>query len=124
MGTKQIRSDKITYDVIDELTKEASSAELGDNAEIEKVGDPQKVIYAFGPEVTGENVEGKVREMSVQKYNGRTYYQYYLEVPQHLLVNVTAGGNRLYIFSIRANGRQWKREEESLRQINDSFRVG
>lgn len=79
-------------------------AELGDNVKIEDIGEPQKVIDAFGPEITGQNVEGKVRNMDVKKYGGRTYYQYELDVP-HMLVTATAAGNRLYLLSVTANGK-------------------
>ncbi|BBN00124.1 hypothetical protein MPTK1_1g26600 [Marchantia polymorpha subsp. ruderalis] len=98
------------------------SSELGDNVKIEDIGEPQKVIDAFGPEITGQNVEGKVRNMDVKKYGGRTYYQYELDVP-HMLVTATAAGNRLYLLSVTANGRQWKKFAPDLRDIQDSFRV-
>ncbi|KAL2652046.1 hypothetical protein R1flu_020174 [Riccia fluitans] len=95
---------------------------LGDNVKIEDIGEPEKVIDAFGPELTGQNVEGKVKNMDVKKYAGRTYYQYELDVP-HMLVTATAAGNRLYLLSVTANGRQWKKFAPNLREIQDSFRV-
>ncbi|KAG6546947.1 hypothetical protein Mapa_011563 [Marchantia paleacea] len=98
------------------------SSDLGDNVKIEDIGEPQKVIDAFGPELTGQNVEGKVKNMDVKKYEGRTYYQYELDVP-HMLVTATAAGNRLYLLSVTANGRQWKKFAPNLRDIQDSFRV-
>ncbi|KAL3699755.1 hypothetical protein R1sor_017777 [Riccia sorocarpa] len=95
---------------------------LGDNVKIEDIGEPQKVIDAFGPELTGQNVEGKVKNMDVRKYDGRTYYQYELDVP-HMLVTASAAGNRLYLLSVTANGRQWKKYAPNLREIQDSFRI-
>ncbi|KAJ7514473.1 hypothetical protein O6H91_23G045300 [Diphasiastrum complanatum] len=95
---------------------------LDDNAKIEDIGTPEKVIDAFGPEVTGQNVEDKVKDMEVKEYNGRLYYQYELE--PHTLISVTAAGNRLYIMSVSANGRQWKKHASDLKFIQDSFRVG
>lgn len=76
---------------------------LGDNAKIELIGPPDKVINAFGPEVIGENVEGKVISMNVAEHSGRTYYQYELE-PPHALITATAAGNRLYLFNVTASG--------------------
>ncbi|KAI7740143.1 hypothetical protein M8C21_018271 [Ambrosia artemisiifolia] len=95
---------------------------LEDDARIEKIGPPEKVINAFGPEVIGENVEGKVVNSEVKEYSGRKYYQFELE-PPHCLITATAAGNRLYLFSVLANGLQWKRHNQDLKKIADSFRV-
>ncbi|TXG53098.1 hypothetical protein EZV62_022267 [Acer yangbiense] len=95
---------------------------LGDNATIEKIGPPEKVINAFGPEVIGENVEGKVLSMEVAEHSGRTYYQYELE-PPHVLITATAAGNRFYMFNVTGSGLQWKRHYKDLKKIADSFRV-
>ncbi|KAG8093457.1 hypothetical protein GUJ93_ZPchr0012g19027 [Zizania palustris] len=96
-------------------------AEL-DDATIEKIGPPEKVIDAFGPEVIGENVEGKVVSMETAEYSGRTYYQFELEAP-HIFITATAAGNRLYLFNVTANGLQWKRNYNDLKKIAESFRV-
>ncbi|XP_071693763.1 psbP domain-containing protein 4, chloroplastic [Rutidosis leptorrhynchoides] len=95
---------------------------LEDDARIEKIGPPEKVINAFGPEVIGQNVEGKVMNSQVKEYSGRKYYQFELE-PPHCLITATAAGNRLYLFSILANGLQWKRHNQELKKIADSFRI-
>lgn len=78
--------------------------DLGENATIEKIGPPERVIDAFGPEVIGENVEGKVLSMEVTEHAGRKYYQFELE-PPHALITATAAGNRLYLFNVLANGK-------------------
>lgn len=96
--------------------------DLGDNATIEAIGSPEKVINAFGPEVIGENVEGKVLSSDVVEHLGRKYYQFELE-PPHVLITATAAGNRLYLFSVTGKGLQWKRYYNDLKQIADSFRV-
>uniref|UniRef100_A0A0F7GZ57 Photosystem II reaction center PsbP family protein n=1 Tax=Monsonia marlothii TaxID=163685 RepID=A0A0F7GZ57_9ROSI len=95
---------------------------LGDDAKLELIGPPDKVISAFGPEVIGENVEGKVLRTEVAEHSGRTYYQFELE-PPHVLITATAAGNRLYLFSVTANGLQWKRHYKDLKKIAESFRV-
>ncbi|KGN44513.1 psbP domain-containing protein 4, chloroplastic isoform X1 [Cucumis sativus] len=95
---------------------------IGEDATIEMVGPPEKVINAFGPEVIGENVEGKVISMSVAEHSGRTYYQFELE-PPHVIITATAAGNRLYLFNVTANGLQWKRHYNDLKRIADSFRI-
>lgn len=79
--------------------------DLGDDAKIEQIGPPEKVINAFGPEVIGENVEGKVQSMEEVDHNGRKYYQFELE-PPHVLITATAAGNRLYLFSVTASGKK------------------
>ncbi|XP_021283817.1 psbP domain-containing protein 4, chloroplastic [Herrania umbratica] len=95
---------------------------LGDNARIEKIGPPEIVINAFGPEVIGENVEGKVLSINTAEHDGRMYYQYELE-PPHVLITATAAGNRLYLFSVTGSGLQWKRHYKDLKRIAESFRV-
>ncbi|GAB4829446.1 PsbP domain-containing protein 4, chloroplastic [Ancistrocladus abbreviatus] len=95
---------------------------LGEDANIEKIGPPERVINAFGPEVIGENVEGRVLSMEVAEHSGRKYYQFELE-PPHILITATAAGNRLYLFNVTANGLQWKRHYQDLKRIADSFRV-
>lgn len=96
--------------------------ELGDNTTIEEIGPPEKVINAFGPEVVGENVEGKVLRMEVAEHSGRKYYQFELE-PPHVLITATAAGNRLYLFNVTGSGLQWKRHYQDLKKIAESFRV-
>ena len=76
---------------------------MGDDATIEKVGPPEKVIDAFGPELVGQNVEGQVTDMKVGEYEGRTYYFYELKVP-HVLITATAAGSRLYLMTVSGNG--------------------
>lgn len=98
------------------------SDDLGDNATIEKIGTPEKVINAFGPEVIGENVEGRVLSTQVAEHSGRKYYQFELE-PPHIIITATAAGNRLYLFNVTANGLQWKRHYGDLKRIASSFRV-
>ncbi|PIN14142.1 Photosystem II [Handroanthus impetiginosus] len=95
---------------------------LGDNASIEQIGTPEKVINAFGPEVIGENVEGKVLSSEVADHSGRKYYQFELE-PPHVLITATAAGNRLYLFNVTGSGLQWKKYYKDLKKIADSFRV-
>uniref|UniRef100_A0A1J3CND1 PsbP domain-containing protein 4, chloroplastic n=1 Tax=Noccaea caerulescens TaxID=107243 RepID=A0A1J3CND1_NOCCA len=95
---------------------------LGEDVKIENIGPPAKVINAFGPEVIGENVEGKVLSSNVAEHEGRLYYQFELE-PPHVLITATAAGNRLYLFSVTGNGLQWKRYYKDLKRIATSFRV-
>lgn len=83
-----------------------------DDATIEKIGSPEKVITAFGPEVIGENVEGKVLSSETAAHSGRTYYQFELE-PPHVFITATAAGNRLYLFSVTANGKAIVRRNAS-----------
>ncbi|XP_057847491.2 psbP domain-containing protein 4, chloroplastic isoform X2 [Cryptomeria japonica] len=97
-------------------------ADSDDNVKIENIGTPEKLIYAFGPELVGQNVEGKLKSAEVKELSGKTYYQYELEAP-HALVSATAAGNRLYLMTVSGNGLQWKKYLPNLKQIADSFRV-
>ncbi|KAJ4751772.1 Photosystem II reaction center PsbP family protein [Rhynchospora pubera] len=96
-------------------------AEL-DDATIEQIGPPERVIDAFGPEVVGENVEGKVSSMETAEHSGRMYYQFEIESP-HALITATAAGNRLYLFNVTGSGLQWKKHYKDLKEIAKSFRV-
>eukprot|EP00271_Cylindrocystis_brebissonii_P012911 TRINITY_DN32419_c0_g1_i1.p1 TRINITY_DN32419_c0_g1~~TRINITY_DN32419_c0_g1_i1.p1 ORF type:complete len:292 (+),score=45.41 TRINITY_DN32419_c0_g1_i1:200-1075(+) len=98
------------------------SSTLGNDVKIEDIGDPEKVINAFGPELTGSTVEGKVNSSAVKAWAGRTYYQF--ELDPHILVSATAAGNRMYIMTVSASGRQWKKYAGELKEIANSFRVG
>lgn len=109
------------------------------------------MINAFGPEVIGENVEGKVLSSEIAEHSGRKYYQFELE-PPHVLITATAAGNRLYLFNVTGSGKddallhfnpqnanlafakhliiyiwfsglQWKKHYKDLKRIADSFRV-
>nr|XP_011470631.1 PREDICTED: psbP domain-containing protein 4, chloroplastic-like [Fragaria vesca subsp. vesca] len=91
------------------------------DATIEKIGRPETVINAFGPEVIGENVEGKVMSINVVQDSGRTYYQYELE-PPYVLITETCSRNLLYLFNVTGSGLQWKRHYKDLKKIADSFR--
>ncbi|MBA0765043.1 hypothetical protein Gotri_014304, partial [Gossypium trilobum] len=95
---------------------------LGDDATIQKIGPPEKVISAFGPEVIGENIEGKVLSMKTVEHDGRMYYQYELE-PPHVLITATAAGNRLYLFSVTGSGMYWSSMEEALPGFKEDIRV-
>ncbi|KAL3513788.1 hypothetical protein ACH5RR_026505 [Cinchona calisaya] len=95
---------------------------ISDDAKIEEIGEPDKVINAFGPEVIGENVEGKVLSAEVAEHLGRKYYQFELE-PPHVFITATAAGNRLYLFNVTGSGLQWKRYYKDLKKIAESFRV-
>ncbi|KAJ9564939.1 hypothetical protein OSB04_000905 [Centaurea solstitialis] len=64
----------------------------------------------------------KVMNSQVKEYSGRKYYQFELE-PPHCLITATAAGNRLYLFNVLANGLQWKRHNQDLKKISDSFRI-
>lgn len=77
--------------------------DIDGEATIQQIGPPERVIDAFGPEVVGENVEGKVLAMETAEYSGRTYYQFELESP-HALITAAAAGNRLYLFNVTGSG--------------------
>ncbi|KAJ3693466.1 hypothetical protein LUZ60_008946 [Juncus effusus] len=97
-------------------------ADIDGDATIQQIGTPGKVIEAFGPEVIGENVEGKVLMTETEEFDGRMYYRFELE-PPHVFITATAAGNRLYLFSVTGSGLQWKRHYGDLKEIAKSFRV-
>jgi hypothetical protein len=45
------------------------------------------------------------------------------ELKPHRLVEATAFRNRMFLLAISANGRQWRKGEEKLRRIQQSFSI-
>ncbi|KAG1669680.1 hypothetical protein FOA52_002064 [Chlamydomonas sp. UWO 241] len=99
-------------------------ADVGYNAKvrIEDIGTPLKVIQGFGPELYGKTIDDEdIFSTATAPRDGLTYY--YFETRPHNLTTATATGNRMFIMSIRANSRQWKKFEPELRRIHKSFYV-
>ncbi|KAK9814544.1 hypothetical protein WJX72_007668 [[Myrmecia] bisecta] len=99
--------------------------DVGFNADmrIEKIGPPDKLITGFAPELFGQPLnEGDVLLQEVAKGDpGLTYYRW--ELKPHHLVAATAFKNRVFLIALSANGRQWRKAEEELRHIQNSFRI-
>jgi hypothetical protein len=98
------------------------------NVTLEDLGPPDRLISGFAPEVIGGPLpdEGVSATEVVQK-DGRTYYQWEVEVkgakkPYHY-ISATAVGNRAFLLAVNANGRQWRVAHEKLREIQTSFFV-
>jgi hypothetical protein len=99
-------------------------ADIGFNAnvKIEDLGDPDKMIKGFGPEILGQNVDDLLEGSSTRSKGGRTYYDY--ELKGHVLVSMTAQKNRVYIMTVRPrDSNQWRRHEAQFRTITSSFDV-
>jgi hypothetical protein len=108
----------------------ARFADIGFNASVrlEQLVTPEQLISGFAPELTGLPLqEDGVLSTSKPTRGSLLYYQYELKTANaklpHVLVAATAYKNRLYIFSASATARQWRRSEQLLRAMQDSFRV-
>ena len=92
------------------------------------LGPPDRLIMGFAPELVGAPLpDGSVSDTQVVKKDGRTYYQWEIELtgtskPFHL-VTATAVGNRAFLLATAANGRQWRAAQDKLRTIQQSFFV-
>ncbi|KAJ9515238.1 hypothetical protein QJQ45_002369 [Haematococcus lacustris] len=71
----------------------------------------------FGKPVEDEDI----LETEVTKKDGLSYYQW--AVKPFRLVTATATGNRMFILSVAASSRQWRKHESDLRSIARSFVV-
>ncbi|GAX72755.1 hypothetical protein CEUSTIGMA_g211.t1 [Chlamydomonas eustigma] len=92
------------------------------NIKIEDIGTPSKIIKGFGPELFGKPVEDEdVLSTEVTTYDGMTYYNWH--VKPHYLVSATATRNRVFILSLAANARQWKKHSDDLFAIQKTFSV-
>ena len=47
----------------------------------------------------------------------------YRELKPHRLVEATAYKNRVFLLALTANGRQWRKSEDKLKTIQQSFNV-
>lgn len=99
--------------------------DVGYNASVtlKDVGPPERVIAGFAPELFGKPLdEEDVLNTQVKTQdNGQLYYFY--ELKPRRLVAMTAVRNRVFIITVAANSRQWKKHEDSLRVIQQSFKV-
>ncbi|KAG2436767.1 hypothetical protein HXX76_006291 [Chlamydomonas incerta] len=98
--------------------------DVGFNAKVtlKEVGPPQRVIEGFGPELFGKPLdEDDVIKTEVVTHDGGLYYKW--ELKNHALVSATATKNRVFILTVTSNARQWKKNSDSLRVIQQSFRV-
>lgn len=99
-------------------------SDVGFNAEItlEELGTPDKIIGGFAPELFGHPLEeGDIVSQDIKRKNGLSYYMW--EIKPHRLVTATAFKNRVFLLSLSANGRQWRKADEKLRTIQDSFMI-
>ena len=98
-------------------------ADVGFQADvrIEQLVTLDRLIKAFGPELTGETVDDGNVALAEQVTRGPlTYYQYELkDLPRtaHVLVSATAFRNRVYLLVIASNSLAWRRSKEELRGI-------
>ncbi|XWS45713.1 hypothetical protein CRYUN_Cryun14cG0002900 [Craigia yunnanensis] len=56
--------------------------------------------------------------------NGQVYYVYEIDgIGKHSLIAVTCAQNKLYAHFVNAPAPEWKRDEDSLRHIHESFKT-
>ncbi|KAK6240238.1 hypothetical protein QUC31_005707 [Theobroma cacao] len=56
--------------------------------------------------------------------NGQIYYVYEIDgIGKHSLIAVTCAKNKLYAHFVNAPAPEWKRDEDTLRHIHDSFKT-
>lgn len=97
------------------------------NVTIEEIGNPEKIISALGPFVTGNSYDpDEVLETSVDHRGDLTYYSYQLETPfaltgSHNLATATAKGNVVLLCVVSANDKQWASSQDLLKTILKSF---
>ncbi|KAK9808177.1 hypothetical protein WJX73_005612 [Symbiochloris irregularis] len=95
----------------------------GTKIKIEEIGSPDRIISGFHPEIYGKPMQDDdlIQSDVIQGTDGLTHYIW--ELKPHHLVGATAYGNRMFLIALNANGRQWRRSAEALRQIQTSFLV-
>jgi len=92
------------------------------NIRIQDIGTPTRIITGFAPELFGAPLdEEDILETSVKERDGLTYY--FWHVRPNRLVSATAVRNRIFILTVAANTRQWRKHSSDLRTIQQSFDV-
>ncbi|CAL5226845.1 g9711 [Coccomyxa viridis] len=98
--------------------------DVGFNADIriEELGSPEKLIGGFAPELFGSPLQDDdVISTDVTKKGELTHYRW--ELKPHRLVEATAYKNRVFLLALTANGRQWRKSEDKLKTIQQSFDI-
>lgn len=102
--------------------------DAGYNADvrIEDVGEPQKLIEGFAPEILGRPVE---EEDVIDQFNATAatptgdVTTYNWEIKPHVLVSATAYGNRVFLLAVKASALQWRKNEANLRKTATSLGI-
>lgn len=68
------------------------------------------------------NRAADIRSAEVRRKDGQVYYMYELDAP-HSFVAANCTDGQLYLMNVSATARQWKKSEETLRLIIESFSV-
>ncbi|CAG9461224.1 unnamed protein product [Pedinophyceae sp. YPF-701] len=94
---------------------------------ITDLGEPQQIIEGFAPELTRSALnENDLIEMSqFEGDDGLPYYTYQIRTDgfPHVLVTAAAKKNRVFLFTIYANNRQWRKNKDTFRTMANSFTV-
>jgi len=91
---------------------------------IEYLGTPEKIIKAFGPEIIGRPIEDEdilYMDTTTDSSTGLTYYLF--DIKPHFLISATAFKNRLFIMTIRASSIQWRKAQDKLYEVRNSFSI-
>lgn len=90
---------------------------------IEQLGKPDKIINGFHPEIFGRPMtdDELLDTQTLRGPDGLTHYSW--ELKNRHLVAATAYGNRMFLMALTANGRQWRRSADTLRNIQSSFQI-
>ncbi|KAK9808421.1 hypothetical protein WJX73_003065 [Symbiochloris irregularis] len=97
-------------------------------ASIDQIGDPNGVMAAIGPYLTGTGPpeEEEILKAEKETRDGRTYYVYEANTSAgptgpHILTAATTKGDNAYILIVSANERQWSKSQSKLRKVVQSF---
>jgi hypothetical protein len=99
-------------------------------ANIEDIGDPQGILAALGPFITGTylDAEDVSNIQTVRKEDGLTYYYYDIYAPYgltgpHLLSSCTVKGDLAMLFTVAASDKQWPKAKAKLSKMRESFKA-
>ena len=91
------------------------------------IGPPDKLLGGFAPEILGGPLEDRDLESTVISSKNcpvgeLDFYNWVTNRPRAIM-SATSYKNRAFVLCVKASALQWRRNEEALRRIGESFQV-
>ena len=94
---------------------------------IEDIGPPEELLGGFAPEILGGALEDRDLESTVisskkTPVGELDFYNWVTNRPRAIM-SATSYKNRAFVLCVKASALQWRKNEEALRKIGDSFSI-
>ena len=104
-----------------------TDAGFGADVRIKDIGPPEKLLGGFAPEILGGPLEDRDLESTVisskeTPVGELDFYNWVTNRPRAIM-SATSYKNRAFVLCVKASALQWRKNEEALRKIGDSFSI-